>query len=47
MLERAMSWTLTVTAITQDGVEKRAFSSDDGLSSPEFTRGFICGYGSG
>ncbi len=41
-----MSWTLTVTAITDDGVEKKTFSSaEHGLSSPDFTRGFISGYG--
>lgn len=36
-------WTLTATAVTDDGVWGRTYSSANGLESPDFCRGFICG----
>lgn len=39
----AMSWTLKARVMVDDGVWEQAYSSEDGLSSPDFVRGFVCG----
>lgn len=36
-------WKLTARVTTEDGGFEQTYTSDDGLSSPEFARGFVCG----